>query len=109
MTELSWIGKINNLVLSGQPVIHLELKDYYDIAGQFFLWELATAVAGYRLEINPFNQPNVEISKKITRQIIKKYSEGSPIDEPGPLVKQDEMIVYGDIEAHDPYEALRNF
>lgn len=63
LTELSWIGKINNLVLSGQPVIHLELKDYYDIAGQFFLWELATAVAGYRLEINPFNQPNVEISK----------------------------------------------
>lgn len=109
LTELSWIGKINNLILSGQPVIHLELKDYYDIAGQFFLWELATAVAGYRLEINPFNQPNVEISKKITRQIIKKYSEGSPIDEPEPLVKQDEMIVYGDIEAHDPYEALRNF
>jgi len=109
LAESSWMGRINNLILSGQPVIHLELQDYYDIGGQFFLWELATAIAGYRLEVNPFNQPNVEISKKITRQIIKKYSEGTPIDEPEPLVKRDEMIVYGDIEAYDPYEALRVF
>ena len=63
LTELSWIGKINNLVLSGQPVIHLELKIIMILLVSF-LWELATAVAGYRLEINPFNQPNVEISKK---------------------------------------------
>lgn len=109
LAESSWMGRINNLILSGQPVIHLELQDYYDIGGQFFLWELATAIAGYRLEVNPFNQPNVEISKKITRQIIKKYSEGTPIDEPEPLVKRDEMIVYGDIEAYDPYEVLRVF
>ncbi len=107
--DSTWEEKLHNLVLSGQPMIHLELKDYYDIGGQFFLWELATAVAGHRLEINPFNQPNVEISKKITRQIIKKYSENSQLDEPQPLVSQEGMVVYGDIEARDPYEALRVF
>ena len=104
-----WEEKLHNLVLSGQPMIHIELKDYYDIAGQFFLWELATAIAGHRLEINPFNQPNIEISKKITRQIMKKYTEDSPIDEPQPLVEKDGMTVYADIEAQDPFEALRVF
>jgi hypothetical protein len=107
--DSTWEAKLHNLVLSEQPMIHLELKDYYDIAGQFFLWELATAVAGHRLEINPFNQPNVEISKKITRQIIKKYSENLQLDEPQPRLVQEGITVYGDIKARDPYEALRVF
>ena len=40
-----------------------------------YLWEMATAVAGYRLGINPFNQPNVEAAKKLARQMVQAYHE----------------------------------
>ena len=48
---------------AGYPVVHMQMDDKYDLGEQMFLWELATAVAGARLEINPFDQPNVESAK----------------------------------------------
>jgi transaldolase/glucose-6-phosphate isomerase len=48
---------------AGHPVVRLLLDDPYDLGGQFFLWEMATAVAGSRIGINPFDQPNVEAAK----------------------------------------------
>ena len=72
---------------AGQPVVHLRLRDLYDLGEQFFLWEMATAVAGYRLGINPFDQPNVEAAKVVARQMIAAYAERGalPVDEPAPL------------------------
>jgi transaldolase/glucose-6-phosphate isomerase len=72
---------------AGQPVIRLRLRDWYDLGAQFFLWEMATAVAGYRLGINPFNQPNVEASKVLARKMVAAYSETGhlPPDESAPL------------------------
>jgi transaldolase/glucose-6-phosphate isomerase len=72
---------------AGQPVVRLRMRGLYDLGGQFFLWEFATAVAGYRLGINPFNQPNVEAAKVLARKAIAAYSETGvlPSDEPVPL------------------------
>ena len=52
----------------------LRLADLYDIGGQFFLWEMATAVASYFLGINPFDQPNVEAAKIKAREIVAEYA-----------------------------------
>ena len=78
---------VQELEDAGQPVVRLRLKDLYDLGGQFFLWEMATAVAGYRLGINPFDQPNVEAAKVLAREAIAAYSETGalPADEPAPL------------------------
>jgi glucose-6-phosphate isomerase len=72
---------------AGQPVVRLRLRDLYDLGDQFFLWEMATAVAGYRLGINPFDQPNVEAAKVLARGAIAAYAESGelPEDEPAPL------------------------
>ena len=72
---------------AGQPVVRLRLRDLYDLGDQFFLWEMATAVAGYRLGINPFNQPSVEAAKVLGRRAIAVYAETGalPEDEPAPL------------------------
>ncbi len=72
---------------AGQPVIRLHLRDLCDLGGQFFLWEMATAVAGYRLGINPFEQPNVEAAKVLARSAVTAYRESGelPRDEPTPL------------------------
>lgn len=75
---------------AGQPVVRLHLRDLYDLGEQFFLWEMATAVAGYRLGINPFDQPNVEAAKALARQAVAAYRETGqfPEDEPTPLTAE---------------------
>lgn len=67
--------KIQALENAGHPVIRLLLDDEYDLGGQFFLWEMATAVAGARLGINPFDQPNVEAAKVLARKMVAEFSE----------------------------------
>jgi transaldolase/glucose-6-phosphate isomerase len=75
---------------AGHPVVRLRLNDLYDLGGQFFLWEIATAVAGHRLGINPFDQPNVEAAKALARRMVAEYTEkGSlPKGESAPLTAE---------------------
>ncbi len=66
---------VSQLAAAGHPTITLQLKDIYDIGGQFFLWEMATAIAGHFMGINPFDQPNVEEAKVKARAIVAAYSD----------------------------------
>lgn len=61
------------LQTAGHPVVRLALRDPYDLGGQFFVWEMATAVAGHLLGVNPFDQPNVESAKALARQMVAEY------------------------------------
>ncbi|MBL6965992.1 MAG: glucose-6-phosphate isomerase [Anaerolineales bacterium] len=63
----------------GYPVVRIHLASIYDLGGQFLLWELATAVAGYFLQINPFDQPNVESAKALARQMVTAYTENGEL------------------------------
>jgi hypothetical protein len=69
------------LEAAGQPLITLHLKDRYDMGGQFFLWEMATAVAGHILGIQPFDQPNVESAKVLARAMVDSYQEEGELPE----------------------------
>jgi transaldolase / glucose-6-phosphate isomerase len=64
---------IQALIKAHHPVIELDLKDRYDLAGEFFRWEFATAVAGHLLGIHPFDQPNVQESKDNTNRVLDAY------------------------------------
>lgn len=66
---------VAQLEQAGQPVVRLQLQDLYDIGGQFFTWELATAVAGHVIGIQPFDQPNVESAKVLARKMVATYHE----------------------------------
>jgi glucose-6-phosphate isomerase len=93
----------------GHPVVRLSLNDLYDIGGQFFLWEMAVAVAGYRLGINPFDQPNVEAAKASAREVADEYKEKGSLPRETPALCGDGIAVYGDIAAGTPAEALTRF
>ena len=54
----------------GSPLVRVELDEPYDLAGHFFLWEFATAVAAHIMKINAFDQPDVESAKKRTREVL---------------------------------------
>jgi glucose-6-phosphate isomerase len=60
---------------AGHPVLALEMADTYDIGGEFLCWEVATAVAGALLGINPFDQPNVQESKDNTRAALERWRQ----------------------------------
>jgi len=76
-----------SLKASGYPLLFIHLADVYDLGGQFFLWELATGVAGHCLGINPFDQPNVESAKVLARKVVDEYKHKGvlAVDEPAPL------------------------
>jgi len=78
---------VDNLAKAGHPVLRVVLRDLYDLGAQIFLWEMATIVAGQRLGINPFDQPNVETAKVIAREMVTAYhKEGAlPKSEPAPF------------------------
>ena len=60
---------------AGHPTIWINLDDVYRIGAQFLVWELATAVAGHVLGIQPFDQPNVESAKVLARKMVAAYHE----------------------------------
>ncbi len=60
----------------GHPVITIQLEDNYDIGAEFFRWQMATAVLGHMLGVNPFDQPDVQSAKDATvNEILKLGSE----------------------------------
>jgi transaldolase / glucose-6-phosphate isomerase len=79
---------------AGHPIIQITLRDEYDLGGQFVMWEFATAVAGHILDVQPFDQPNVESAKIGARAMVDAYlqtgklPQGSPAA-PGPQVLPD--------------------
>jgi transaldolase/glucose-6-phosphate isomerase len=72
---------IDALDADGRPLVRLSISDRYELGRQFFLWELATAVAGVCLGIQPFNQPNVESAKVAARDMIAAYKESGSLPE----------------------------
>ena len=63
--------KLTALALAGHPTITLSVNGAEDLGRLFFLWEFATAVAGWALEINPFDQPNVAEAKQATKHVLE--------------------------------------
>lgn len=57
------------------PTLDVEFSGPEDLGGQFFLWELATALLGHLLGVNPFDQPDVESSKSVTRRMLSLYRD----------------------------------
>jgi len=84
---------------SGQPVVRLDLRDKYALGAEFFRWELATAVAGSILGINPFDQPNVQAAKDMTESVLGQFQASGKLPDmegPAPLGELLEMAGPGD-------------
>ena len=54
-------------------MVRLGLTDVYDIGAEFFRWEIATAIAGSIIGINPFDQPNVQAARDMTESVLAQY------------------------------------
>jgi transaldolase/glucose-6-phosphate isomerase len=97
------------LEAAGHPLVRLRLRDLYDLGAQFFVWEMATAIAGQRLGINPFNQPDVEAAKALARRMVAKYTATGALPTETPALSGDGIAVYGNVKADSPGDALIAF
>ena len=79
-------AKLRALEAAGHPVVRLALADRLDLGAEFFRWEMATAVAGALLEIDPFDQPNVQESKDNTTRLIRLFEKTGRLNEPPPAL-----------------------
>jgi transaldolase/glucose-6-phosphate isomerase len=91
-------AKLKALEAAGHPVVYRTLTDLYDLGEEFFLWEIATAFAGWRLGINPFDQPNVQESKDATKELLETYTRDGKLPEQDVLATDGVLTIYADDE-----------
>jgi glucose-6-phosphate isomerase len=87
--------KLRALEDAGHPVVRRVMSDPLDLGAEFFAWEFATAVAGSLMEINPFDQPNVQESKDNTNQLLDEFKKTGALPVEKELVAEDGLTVRG--------------
>lgn len=92
--------RLSALESIGHPVVYRSLADQYDLGAEFFVWEMAAAVAGYLLSINPFDQPNVQESKDNTNRLLEEFKKTGALPRQSALVIEGELKIYGTAAAH---------
>ena len=84
------------LEAAGQPVVRITVSDKLQLGQEFFRWEMATAVAGSVLGINPFDQPDVEAQKVKTRELTAAYETSGELPPEEPFFTADGIVLYAD-------------
>ena len=100
------LGKLSD---AGHPVIRIFLDDIYDLGGQFFLWEFATAVAGHVLGINPYDQPDVESAKVLSRKAMDEYRQKGSLSTQAPSLIDKDISVFYDSPSSDLSQVIEDF
>jgi transaldolase/glucose-6-phosphate isomerase len=89
-------AKVAALEKAGQPVVRIAIADRYDLGQEFFRWEIATAVAGSIIGINAFNQPDVEASKVVTRDLTAQYEKTGSLPAESPVLEDQGIKLFTD-------------
>jgi len=87
---------LEELATAGHPVLRFVLADPIDLAGEFVRWEVATAVAGIALAVNPFDEPNVTESKENTRRVLDELERQGAFPHDEPLARGEGIALHGD-------------
>jgi transaldolase / glucose-6-phosphate isomerase len=89
-------AKLDTLEKAGHPVARILLKSKEQIGQAMFQWEVATAVAGAVIGINPFDQPDVEASKIATRALTDEYEKTGSLRAEEPIFRANGVSLYAD-------------
>ena len=101
--------KVSEIKSSGSPVIEIELQDIYQLGAEFFRWEFATAIAGYVLDVQPFDQPNVESAKVAAREMMKEYQNKGRLPELNPTFESDGIKIFSEINFENLKDTFSSF
>lgn len=94
---------------AGHPLACVSLSDVYELGAEVFFWEMATAIAAHFLKVNPFDQPNVETTKRLARDLIHVYHKEGRLPALTPTFSQNGITVYADVPGNDLATVTKNF
>ena len=100
---------VDRLGRSGHPVVRIEWTDRHALGAEFFRWEFATAVAGAVLGVNPFDQPDVEAAKIVTRRLAAEYDQTGTLADDEPVLDETGVRALLDQLHEGDYFALLAF
>jgi transaldolase/glucose-6-phosphate isomerase len=89
-------GAVAALLRAGHPVVRIDLTGAEFLGQEFFRWEMATAVAGAVIGIDPFDQPDVEASKVATRELTEAYEKRGALPDERPVFRQNGIALFTD-------------
>jgi transaldolase/glucose-6-phosphate isomerase len=89
-------AKLKKLESAGHPVIRIVQNSLPHIVQEFIRFEIATAVAGSVLGINPFDQPDVEASKIKTRELTSAFEKSGELPRETPVCSEQALAVFTD-------------
>jgi transaldolase/glucose-6-phosphate isomerase len=84
------------LEAAGHPVVRITVHDRIQLGQEFFRWEMATAVAGSIIGINPFDQPDVEAAKVKTRELTEAYEKTGVLPEERAFLEGEGIRLFAD-------------
>ncbi len=87
-------ARLEALEEAGFPVVRIEIENSFEIAGEFFRWMVATAGAGCILEVNPFDEPNVQQSKECTRRLLEEASSSGDLESGHCAAKDEGLLLF---------------
>jgi transaldolase/glucose-6-phosphate isomerase len=86
--------KLKALEAAGHPVVRIGIPSKIALGGEFYRWEIAVAISGMVIGINPFDQPNVEQSKKNTREILEEWKQTKAFKIPQPFFEKNGFSIF---------------
>jgi transaldolase/glucose-6-phosphate isomerase len=87
--------KLKALESAGHPVIRIKVPNKIVLGAEYYRWEIAVAIAGMIIGINPFDQPNVAESKKNTSNLLDEWNKRGSFKKADPLLQVDRFSIYG--------------
>lgn len=95
---------VDALIEAGQPVLTIKLTDRYDLFREFYRWEIAISVACALINVNAFDQPNVQDSKTRTVAKVNDFKKNGKLDELAVCWRGEGVEAYFNFEN----EAMKN-
>jgi glucose-6-phosphate isomerase len=100
------LAKSDKIQDAGLPLITINLEDKTQLGTEFYRWEIITAIACAVLNVNPFDQPNVESTKVIARRFLAEYKEKGEIAEPEYMQVENGLTICSDTNYSTLSEAI---
>lgn len=90
------VERLAALEAAGHPVVRIRLAGRLQVAQEFFRFEIATAVAGAVMGINPFDQPDVESAKIKTRELTAAFEKTGALPAESPVAVEGPLAIFTD-------------
>jgi transaldolase/glucose-6-phosphate isomerase len=87
---------VERLERAGHPIVRIDWPDRYALGAEFYRWEFATAIMGAVLGVNPFDQPDVEESKIVTRRLAGEYERTGKLPDDPAVAREPGMSLHID-------------